>query len=302
MQRSSQFTFGLLLTFGLAGCDVLDPIITTGLSSDSGDPTNLTGAETGTSTGEPDPETSGAVTTAVTETGTSEGASDSNDSGAFIMPYDPPDCDVWAQDCPFGEKCSADGAAPLGDEDIKCVPIVPDPDQPGEPCHVVPGQAGPDTCDIGSFCWSTDPVTGEGICVENCQGSPNSPTCDPNNVCLPMAVPICLPACDPLLQDCPSGDSCLPLVESFTCFPAADPGGSTFDPCDGLDQCAPGLVCVSTASAVECDKDEAGCCSPYCDLDDVNSCAGAGQECVPWFGPGQAPVGLDNLGVCSTPL
>ena len=44
-----------------------------------------------------------------------------------------------------------------------------------------------------------------------------------------------------------------------------------------------------------------GCCLPYCDLDLPNTCPGQGLQCVPWYEPGEAPPGLEDVGVCHLP-
>jgi len=79
-------------------------------------------------------------------------------------------CDPWAQDCTFGEKC-----APWNDDGgnsynaTKCVSVDPEPKQPGEPC-VGEGLSGQDDCDVGVLCV-------QGICVALCQGTPEDPIC-----------------------------------------------------------------------------------------------------------------------------
>jgi hypothetical protein len=43
-----------------------------------------------------------------------------------------------------------------------------------------------------------------------------------------------------------------------------------------------------------------GCCAPFCDLSSPD-CPGVGQTCLPWFEPGMAQPGLENVGVCGIP-
>lgn len=322
MKRSSQSPIHLALglALALAGCDlkVLNPILS-GTASDS----SAMMTETGTSAGAPDPGTTSSPTTSggTTSGGTTSGdttsgetsdatacGNDSNDSAAFIVPPDPPaQCDVWAQDCPAGQKCSAQGPPPLGSDNIECVPIVPDPDQAGEPCKVLVECAlGPDTCDFGMICRGVDPDTGFGTCLKLCQGSESDPVCDPGYLCLLADVPMCLATCDPLLQDCPAGESCQD-VGDFACFDILPPPGEgTFEGCAGSWQCAPGHVCVSPEGAVECDQNDQdlGCCSPYCDMN-APDCPGVGQVCLPYdqFDDlGLTPAGHENLGVCHRPM
>lgn len=302
MRSRSPFVCGLLCTFVLAGCDILDPIITTGHSSDPNDTTDATVTSTGTSTGDPDPgTTSGAVTTAVTWPGTSEG--DSNDSAVFIVPPDPPPvCDVWAQDCPAGQKCSAHGPWPPTDKNIACIDIVDEPAQLGEPCQVlVEGDIGPETCDIGLFCWNVDPGTGAGTCISLCQDNPADPVCSPGYTCaFGLVFPLCIAECDPLLSDCPAGQFCRHGSSSgFQCYPAFDPPTQQlFEPCAHEGQCQAGHACAVSAAAAECDQNQPECCLPWCDLGGPNTCPGAGQVCRPW----SLPPGYEHVGVCSLPL
>ena len=94
-----------------------------------------TGAAT---TLEPDPDTTFGGQTETgddpeTET-TSAGFIYGNPDTGGLEPFD---CDIWAQDCPEGEKCSAwanDGGGAWNA--TRCVPVDDDPDQVGEACNV----------------------------------------------------------------------------------------------------------------------------------------------------------------------
>jgi hypothetical protein len=49
-----------------------------------------------------------------------------------------------------------------------------------------------------------------------------------------------------------------------------------------------------------------GCCSAYCDFSVMNAsdtCPGVagGQECVLWWGEGEAPPGFESVGACVIP-
>ncbi|WP_434427665.1 hypothetical protein [Nannocystis pusilla] len=282
----------LLLALVLAGCDFLDPLLTSGHSGDDSEsgPPAMTSTATSDTTGDP-------VYTCPT--------CDSTTEGVFIIPPDPPpSCDVYAQDCPSGFKCSAEGPPPFGSDNITCSPIAPEPDQAGESCQrLVQGHYGPDTCDRGLFCDDADPQTGTGTCAVLCQGSDFNPICPADQVCWGSQLPLCVPHCDPLLQDCPVGESCQYAGVDFICLKVQSlPANQLFEGCGGDWYCAPGLSCVDGDVAAECviGLDGPGCCSPYCDLS-APSCPGVGQQCRPYYEPGEAPAGLENLGVCALP-
>lgn len=219
-----------------------------------------------------------------------------------------PDCDPLAQDCPEGQKCAPfDGGSGTWD-DTRCVPVVPNPKQPGEPCSAPEGpQAGVDDCAEGSVCWKVDPDTLLGTCVAQCIGAYDMPACeDPQTQCLlsnSNALTLCLPSCDPLELDCPPGDTCLQAGSQsvFICVPdASGAEGQAFDPCMLVNSCDPGLFCANPALADECDPQRSGCCLSFCDLD-MAQCPGAGQECLPWF-QADVPAGLEDLGACGIPF
>ncbi|WAS99441.1 hypothetical protein [Nannocystis punicea] len=292
----------LVLALALAACDleILDPILTGGNSghaSESGPP-----AETSTGT-TADSDTTAGSTCASNDTCTTY---DSDSGAVFVVPPDPPAaCDVYSQDCPSGFKCTAEGPPPLDVDSITCSPVVADPDQAGEACQVlVLGHYGPDTCDVGLFCDDVDPQTGTGTCAVMCHDNSGQPQCDADSECFGYHhIPLCVPHCDPLLQDCPAGDSCQYAGVDFVCLEVvALPANQLFEGCGGDWYCAPGLSCVDSEAADECSSgpDGPGCCSPYCDLS-APTCPGLGQQCQPYYDPGQAPPGLENVGVCALP-
>ncbi|MCY0993270.1 hypothetical protein OV203_39390 [Nannocystis sp. ILAH1] len=289
------------LVLVLAGCDlgILDPILTSGHSGDS-----ESGPPAMTSTATSDTSTGGSDTTGLaSETCTT---CDSATEAVFIVPPEPPPaCDVYAQDCPSGFKCTAEGPPPLDFDNITCSAIVPDPDQAGESCQrLVQGHFGPDTCDLGLFCDDIDPQTGTGTCAVICQGSDHQPICGADEECFGYhQMPLCVPHCDPLLQDCPAGDSCQYAGVDFVCLKVDGlPGNQLFEGCGGDWRCAPGLSCADGDVATECvlGGEGPGCCSPYCDLS-APACPGVGQQCRPYYEPGEAPSGLENVGVCALP-
>lgn len=201
-------------------------------------------------------------------------------------------CDVWAPDCPDGLKCTPDDL---------CVPVVRDPAAAGEPCT-----ADPDTCAEGLYCSSIDSDTGMGRCFELCTGSPVTPACSPNTVCIATGnAHMCFPTCDPLAPDCAVSDACVPNPNNFDEFVCvlvveSPEGSELFSPCAYTNACAPGLFCADPQHAVECDPNTTGCCLPFCDLTQP-TCPGEGQECVPWYDMDPAPPGLEDVGFCGLP-
>jgi hypothetical protein len=221
------------------------------------------------------------------------------------------ECDVWAQDCPVGQKCmpwANDGGNAWNA--TRCTEVDENPGQVGDECQVEgSGVSGIDTCDISSMCYYVDPETNIGQCVGFCQGSQANPVCDPGFVCSIVndgVLILCRPECDPLLQDCVEGAACLPAGGSdlFTCIiDASGEAGATGDACEFLNACDPGLFCADAAALVGCDG-ATGCCSEFCDLDapDPNSfCSVAGTECIPYHEEGTAPPQYTHVGVCVVP-
>jgi hypothetical protein len=218
------------------------------------------------------------------------------------------ECDIWAQDCPEGEKCMPwDNAGGNSWNATRCSPLDPNPGQPGDACTVEgSGVSGIDDCDIASMCWNVDPETNMGTCVGFCEGSEANPVCpDPGTGCSITnegVLILCLPFCDPLLQDCGETEACYPEPNGFFCSPdASGEMGLYGDPCEYLNVCDPGLFCADAAAVPNC-AGSIGCCSEYCDITDPMAvCMGQGQECTAFYEMGQAPPGYENVGVCVIP-
>lgn len=215
-------------------------------------------------------------------------------------------CIPLAQDCPAGYKCAAYATegSPSWNE-AKCVPVVGD-GVDGEPC-TAEGLTGVDSCAKGYMCWNIEQETGFGTCVAQCSGTWGEPMCsEPWTTCVFSSLAVlalCLPTCSPLLQMCEVGEMCLPsqVPNSFVCVPdASGDEGQLFDPCEYANACDPGLVCTNPELAVECDPMAPGCCLPFCEIGS-DGCPGAGQECLPWYMPGEAPPMLENVGICGVP-
>jgi len=104
--------------------------------------------------------------------------------------------------------------------------------------------------------------------------------------------------CRPLLSDCPPGEGCYAVRHSFACAPdASDDAGAFGDPCEFVNACDPGSVCVNPDDVSECAERAAGCCTPFCDVNNP-SCPGA-TSCQPWSDDRiTLPPGGENLGLC----
>ena len=217
-------------------------------------------------------------------------------------------CAVFAQDCPMGQKCAAwaqDGGGAWNA--TKCVDITGD-GAPGEPCTAEGGGlSGIDDCALGSMCWDIDSKTQQGTCVGLCTGTPAEPMCPPMFKCYISGdgtLNLCLSHCDPLIQDCPGTDLCIPSADEFTCV-SDDSGdaGQTNDPCEFYNSCDKGLICLNPASASSaCDPKATGCCQPFCEFPGA-PCPNPDQQCVQWYDPMMPiPPGNEDIGVCAIPL
>ncbi|MCX4247552.1 ribulose phosphate epimerase [Paraliomyxa miuraensis] len=215
-------------------------------------------------------------------------------------------CDLWQQDCPAGEKCTA-WASDGGSEwnATRCSPIARDPGGPGDPCTMMGSPtSGLDDCDLGSMCWGVDPTTLEGTCVSHCQGPEADPICDPATSCVIAndgALVLCLPLCDPLAPDaCPAGEACLTTDRDDD--PVCISAGIEVQPC-GEVACSMGEACLDDALIEACMG--FGCCTPWCDLNaadpDAACAAVPAHACLPYHEAGTAPMGLEHLGVCRLP-
>lgn len=248
-------------------------------------------------TDEPDP---------TTETGISSGFITDPDGGGVSI-----ECSVWDQDCGEGEKCAPwanDGGSAWNA--TRCVPVDAAPAQPGDTCTVEgSGVSGIDTCDVSSMCWDVDPETNEGTCVAFCTGSENAPVCDDPTTSCSIAnegvLILCLPTCDPILQDCSDGQACYPIDDSFVCAPDAsgEDQGADNDPCEFINACDPGNICVNPDIVDGCPAGSAGCCQAVCDLSEAMPAGCTGSEtCEPWFEEGNVPPGYEDVGVCALPV
>ena len=209
-------------------------------------------------------------------------------------------------DCGPGYKCTATNCGAMGSswDANTCVPIGGEGEL-GEPCRFEGDPLlGNDDCAEGLMCFNVDAETGVGACWAFCTGDIEDPQCPEMHSCAlssDSTLTLCLRNCDPLEQDCSETEQCVPETsgDGFACVLDASEGAHPYgSPCEYVNICNPGLACVDASSVPEpsCEG-AAGCCTPYCDLDNPGSCPGAGQSCEPWFNP-PAPAGYEHVGVC----
>ncbi len=195
------------------------------------------------------------------------------------------DCDLLAQDCPPGSKCSSNGDVTF------CAPLDPSPGAPGEACTST--AKGVDSCAAGSLCWVDD--TCHALC------SPDAdPSCPPGQACIngDGLAQICATSCNPLVQDCPGGQVCvIPSSNLPVCAPDfSGPGGEAGDVCEFSNGCDPGNQCDQKDSVPVCAG--SSCCAPFCDIALPEPACPMGQTCLLFYPVGTAPAGLETLGTC----
>ena len=251
---------------------------------------------------------SGTTTTggASSTVGVSDESTDDEGSD-FIVGHDvdPSEfCDLFAQDCPAGQKCTlwaSDGGNAF--DATRCVAIAPNAGAKGDPCWAAndtsAGWTGIDSCDLGTVCWDIDPDTGIGLCIAFCEGDENNPHCpDPDEACsVGKEVALCFPKCLPLEDECPAGCGCYPWNSVLSCFPdASGDMGAYGDPCEFVNVCDPGNICANGAAVPGCES--IGCCTKFCDLT-APDCPDEhlGVRCVPWDEDETDPDYI-NLGWC----
>jgi hypothetical protein len=266
-------------------------------------PGRLLGSEestsTSSSTSETESESESGESGEPADTGESLGTDETGtDSTGFMPPILETlveDCDPWNPDCPDGEKCvpyTGEGGAWEGN---KCVPVLGD-QATGEPCTFEQADS-TDNCDATGFCW-------EQTCHAFCMGSPEMPECPEFQVC-PISsegtIALCFPLCDPVVQDCEQGMGCYFNGTDFFCIPTAEPTIPSGEPCEFVNSCEVGSVCIDATLMPDCMG--TGCCGEFCDLELGDAqCAGVpGTSCVPFWEQNMAPPGFEHVGVCILP-
>ena len=289
----------------LSGTGLVASVVLSAMLAACGDRPLTTSEGTGT-TG-----TTGTTATPTTDgsVSSSDATLDTDDEGCAFYAGCPPDvgkhrdCDVFAQDCPPGQKCAATDNWSIAE----CVPVGGD-QQPGDACTTPEGpSAGIDDCEAGAMCFGADVDTLQGTCVALCTGTADDPVCAADLTCLIAnqgVLNLCVPVCDPLLADCPGDDLCVPNGQQFVCvYDASGDTGQLNDPCDFVNSCDKGLACVNTNMASSaCMNIANGCCQPFCDFVKMEPCPNPDQKCVQWFDPMMPiPPGSEDVGVCGIP-
>ena len=189
-----------------------------------------------------------------------DGCTTSMDSVAFNGSV-PVSCDPLAPTCDAGQGCYFDG------QGYSCAPEGTIP--AGQACTNV-GQ-----CVPGAECFN------DGLCHQWCDPAATS-TCAANEACTDIGdgMGICLPPpCDPLAQDCDTGEGCYYDGNDFSCMPAGSTqAGGTCGQAYG--ECVPGAECMNP-----------GVCRAWCDPAATSTCA-ASEACT--------DIG-DGLGICTPP-
>jgi hypothetical protein len=222
-----------------------------------------------------------------------DGVANSDDNCAFVSNPDQADADGDGKgDLCFG--CSDGSADQDGDGfDDACdnCPAVANPEEQG---NTPDFHGDPDLDGIGNSCDSCPLSSKTGaVAGENC--------CDPRiDVCakwFPLAdlVYHCGPDPSGLRFDCENaqGSPCGPEVYRQDCLFNGCLAGGLCVPAGGLlrlDLCSEGNS--------ECDCSLTECVTKWCTVGDDVPCE-AGMGCLPWFGPNEAPQGLEALGMCA---
>lgn len=301
-----------------------------GGSSDAGGSTVAVTPPGNDDTGPGMPATTTGSTTGVVSTADTSSSDDAADDRGFITDPDTLcnaelTCDLWAQDCPKGEKCTPWGPGCDHWSAIRCSVVQDEPDQPGEECTTQGVTSGQDSCDVGSVCWHVDPATNVGTCVSLCQGGRDAPVCAPDFTCVELydEASLCLRVCDPLASECGPDRACVPdaaaAPTTFVCMGTAiGLGAATGQMCREAHDCQPGNMCLSDELRGDgCDPDvregpcdppcscaPEGVCTAYCDLsapDPVAPCADPTHVCMPLADPSGLPAAYDDVGLCVLP-
>jgi hypothetical protein len=204
--------------------------------------------------------------------------------------------------CDEGLKCSFVVDPEYGPLN-RCVPVIGG-GLAGEPCW---RSETSDSCASHHICWAVD-GEGQGVCVEFCSLALKCldpvMTCSVSNGDL---LSLCLPKCDPLLQDCAEGWACYPDdFDRWACDrDQSGLDGEHGDPCACINCCDPGLVCTNGGLV---DDPRCGfggapsCCTDVCALEDgmpvEGICSSEAERCESFYDDGVVLMGYDHVGLC----
>ncbi|MFO7561606.1 MAG: hypothetical protein R6X02_03095 [Enhygromyxa sp.] len=211
-----------------------------------------------------------------------------------------PQCDPRREgDCPAGQKCSYVDDAEQGPTN-RCVELLGDKLE-GQSCERI-GDS--DDCGAHRVCWATAADGSAGICVGFCDAGLS---CELDGTVCSVAsgglLPLCLPRCNPLAQDCYEGWGCYPDPgQRWVCdVDRSGALGGHGDPCACINCCDPGFACLSGAlvDAEGCGADgAAGCCGMICALNRDDPCPSEAERCRAFYDPKELMMGLENVGTC----
>lgn len=216
------------------------------------------------------------------------------------------ECDVRRfGDCDEGFKCSWVGdPSGAGEGAPGCVPLLGERGE-GEACTL---SGDSDDCANHRVCWGADADGQGGVCVEFC--STQLGCDDPLAICSVSngsQLYLCLPKCDPLIQDCAEGQGCYPDDNKrWACDrDRSGDAGVHGDPCACINCCDPGLVCMPgmRVDAEGCGPEGSpGCCGQVCDLDDQGPpeevCPTPDERCRAYYDASAVLKGYEKVGLC----
>ncbi|GEM_PF-2135713 len=211
--------------------------------------------------------------------------------------------------CEEGFKCSYVVDAELGPTHI-CVEVLGD-GQADEACESI-GDS--DSCEPGHQCWGVDEDGQGGVCVAYCSSNLSCAADDKScSVSVGGLLPLCLTPCHPHSEptECEPGWGCyMDAGKRWSCDRdrSGELLGQHGDPCDCLNCCDPGFVCLvgSRVDAEGCGADGAeGCCGAICELGQEPPgegedpiCPGELEACRSLYSSDAQLEGYEQVGIC----
>lgn len=258
--------FLLLAAVVVAGCTRLNGAF---LDANADTDTSATDAASGTG---PTSEDSTALPTQDPTGSATDAESSSGGEACLDLGTDRTNCNPYLAE----ERCEQGQCRPYGEigdlSGVGCIRQGPGSLSAGAKCsHSCEGQLGKDACMGRSIC---DPFSDDPECVLLCGETKETPTCPAEYSCFSHVAGedsfgICRPGCNPLVNTCRKGRTCIQGDAGFHCVPTTDNTG-VGDGCKFLNQCAPGLLCVPDSSS-GCSGGD-GCCG--------NPCSVGGDDCA----------------------